>query len=89
MRFKYLRKPNRRKFEGAKNEQIVDLRRIYLTASTHLLAPAARFLGYLMRTGRIFWALPMPVAPVAKPIDISKKGNKADFLTRIEKPSYP
>ena len=54
MRFKYLRKPNRRKFERAKNEQKVDLRRIYLTASTHLLALVTRFLGYLTRTGRIF-----------------------------------
>lgn len=54
MRFKYLREPNRRKFEGAKNEQKVDLRRIYLTASTHLLALVTRFLGYLTRTGRIF-----------------------------------
>ena len=72
MRFKYLRKPNRRKFERAKNEQKVDLRRIYLTASTHLLALVARFLGYLTRTVRIFWALPMPVAPVAKPIGTSK-----------------
>ena len=31
----------------------------------------------------------VPAASVTKPIDISKKENKADFLARIEKPSYP
>ena len=29
-----------------------------------------------------------PAAPVTKPIDISKKGNKVDFLVRIEENSW-
>jgi len=89
VRFKYLREPNRRKFEGAKNEQ-----KLVSAVFISLLA-----LIYL-RQRRGFWAIyadrpyilgssDIPAASVAKPIDISKKGNKADFLARIEKSSYP